>query len=127
MSDILKHLKGFEKNQNELGDRYGAEILHNAGKEISRLTAEVRVANEAFQESDAACADLEEHARMLEAYNKRLAGQNTTMRAVLQIIKPEALEAMDAASTSQCKNSQDGRHLYSGAFCSHCGQKNPQI
>jgi len=39
MDDILKHLAGFEKNQNELGDRYGAEILHNAAKEIERLTA----------------------------------------------------------------------------------------
>jgi hypothetical protein len=36
---------------------------------------------------------------------RRLAGQNTTMRAILQIIKPEALEAMDSASDKQEKPS----------------------
>jgi len=72
MSDILEHLAGFEKNQNELGDRYGAEILHNAAKEISRLSCEGELKNavieaaEAFQNSRFDVADYSKESLALD-------------------------------------------------------------
>lgn len=41
MNDLVERLEHFEDHQNEVGDRYGAEVLHYAATEIRRLTEEV--------------------------------------------------------------------------------------
>ena len=42
MEDILEHLAVFERHQNGLYDRYGAEVLHRAAAEITGLREKVR-------------------------------------------------------------------------------------
>ena len=39
MSDLLERLEHFKVNQENLGDRYGSEVLHNAIEEIKELKA----------------------------------------------------------------------------------------
>jgi len=41
MNDLVERLEHFEDHQNEVGDRYGAEVLRYAAIEIRRLTGEV--------------------------------------------------------------------------------------